>query len=150
MGVASTKWEAHECRSEDGILFAAGQFVTLAGTPRGGYRCGSPEPIAALLSQGAGEWIEVDPLCRFQDDASGVVVEAGGGPWEGEGFVAVVSLVSGELVWVLHLSGSEVFTAVSVNEGVVVAVADEYPFRNEFLIPLNEPHRLQVSSQHAA
>jgi len=150
MGVASAKWEDRECRSEDGVLFASDQFVSLTGSPSDGYQTGSPEPLAALMSRGSGQWTEVDPLCRYQDYASGVVVEAGGGSWEGEGFVAVISLLSGELVWVLHLSESEPFTAVNVNEGEVVALAEGYPFRNEYRIPLREPHRLQVSSTHSA
>jgi hypothetical protein len=150
MGIASTMWESRKCRSEDGVLFASDQFVRLAGGVQGGYRPGSPEPLSALLPRETVEWIEVDPLCRFQDDASGVTVEAGGGSWEGDGFVAVISLLSGELIWVLHLSESEHFTTVTVNEGEVVALAEEYPFRNEFRIPLKAPHRLRVASRHDA
>lgn len=150
MGVAASRWEARECRSEDGVLFASDEFVTLVGDPRGGYRSGPLERLADLLSQDAGDWIEVDPSCRFRDDTGGILVEAGGGSWEGEGFVAASSLHSGELLWVLHLSGSEPFTAVAVVEGDVVAVAAEYPIRNEFRIPLKEPHRLVASSKHEA
>jgi hypothetical protein len=146
MGMASGKWITRKCRSEDGVLFATDQFISLAGGPPVGYRSGSPEPLAALLSRGAGDWIEVETLCRFQDDSRGIIVEAGGGGWEGEGFVAVSALFSGELVWVLHLSESEPFKSVTLNDGEVVAIAEEYPFRIEFRIPLMEPHRFRVES----
>jgi len=105
---------------------------------------GPPEQLAA----GAGEWVEVDVHCR--NEACGLLVEAGGGPVEAEGFVAVSDAVSGVLVWVRHLSDSEAFTAVSVENGEVVAVAEEYPFRNVFQIPLGEPQMLRVQSQSQA
>ncbi|MDG3006116.1 hypothetical protein [Paludisphaera mucosa] len=146
MGIATGKWERHECRSENGILYATGLFVPLVGSPEFGYQSGPPETLSSLLSRRAGEWIEVDTLCRSLEPGSGVVVEAGGGFFEGEGFVAVAGPPGGGLIWVLHLSNSEAFTAVAVDGSEIVAVAEEYPSRNEFRIPLREPHLLYVRS----
>lgn len=148
MSVASAKWEVHECRSEDGVLYTTDLFVSLTGTPKVGYQPGPTEPLAVLLSRGTGDWIEVDPQCRFQDDAGEIVVEAGGGSFEGEGFVAVTRLPGNKFVWMLHLSNPEPFTSVTVDGSEVVALAEEYPYRNEFRIPLSEPHRLRVLSRH--
>jgi hypothetical protein len=149
MGVATAKWAGHECWSADGLLLPADVFVPLHGSPQVGYRAGPPAPLVELLAQGRGEWVEVDPLCRYRHKARGLLVEAGGGPVEAEGFVAVADAAGG-LVWVLHLSDSEAFTAVSVEGGEVVAVAEEYPFRNEFRIPIAEPGRLRVRSEGVA
>lgn len=144
MGVAAAKWATHECWSAEGLLLPTDEFIPLHGSPEVGYRAGPPESLAC----GAGEWVEVDPHCRCE--AHGLLVEAGGGPVEAEGFVAVTDAVSGGLVWVLHLSDSEAFTAVSVDGGEVVAVAEEYPFRNVFRIPIDEPQMLRVQSQRQA
>jgi hypothetical protein len=146
MGVVSMKWDGHECRSEDGVLFSSDQFVSLTGSPQSGYRAGTSESLELLLSRGAGGWIEIDLRCRCRDDINMVIVEAGGGFYEGEGFVAVISQLTGELAWVLHLSDSEAFTAVSVDGAEVVALAEEYPIRNEYRIPLSEPYLLRTVS----
>jgi hypothetical protein len=138
MGVAAAKWATHECWSAEGLLLRNDEFIPLHGSPEVGYRAGPPEP----LDRRAGEWVEVDSRCRSED--RGLLIEAGGGPVEAEGFVAVTDVVSGGLVWVLHLSDSEAFTAVSVDGGEVVAVAEEYPFRNVFRIPIGEPQMLRV------
>jgi hypothetical protein len=83
MGVAAAKWAAHECWSAEGLLLSTDEFIPLHGSPEVGYRAGPPEPF----HRRAGEWVEVDPRCR--SEACGLLVEAGGGPVEAEGFVAV-------------------------------------------------------------
>src|SRR4051812_46388514 len=138
MGVATAKRAAHKRLSAEGLLLPIDEFIPLRGSPGAGYRAGAPEPLAGLLAFETGGWVEVDPLCCCRDQARGLLVEAGGGPVEAEGFVAVTDAAGG-LVWVLHLNDSEAFTAVRVEGDEVVAVAEEYPFRNEFRIPVAEP-----------
>ena len=53
-------------------------------------------------------------------------------------------LGTGQLLWVLYLQGSERFGEIEVIHAAIRAVAEEYPLRNEFMIPLNCPERFQV------
>lgn len=144
MSVAIAKWATHECWSAEGVILPTDEFIPLHGSCETGYRAGPPEPLA----RAAGGWVEVDTQCQFESHA--LIVEAGAGPVEAEGFVAVTDAVSGRLVWILHLSDSEAFTAVTVEDGEVVAVAEEYPFRNVFRIPIGEPQMLRVESRRQA
>ena len=148
MSIAMTRWACSECWSLDGLLLPTDVFIPLDGSPEAGYRAASSVLLAELLSRGDGDWVEVDPFCRCRDESRGILVEAGGGSLETEGFVAVSD--AGGLMWVLHLYDSEAFTAVRVEGDEVVAVAEEYPFRNEFRIPITDPSRLRVRSKNLA
>jgi hypothetical protein len=146
MGIVTARWKDKQCRWENGLFLATDEFIPLVGTPETGYQAGAAEPFAEVLSRGAGDWAEVDVWCSCRDETRGLLVEAGGGPVEAEGFVALSDATTGELRWVLHLYDSEAFTAVSVNGEEIVAVAEEYPIRNEFRIPISEPQELRVRS----
>lgn len=74
------------------------------------------------------------------------VVRWGGGPWEGEGWIALQDL-SGRLVWLLHIEDSEPFTQARFESDIIEAVAYEYPVMTVFQIPVSAPHDATATSQ---
>ena len=78
---------------------------------------------------------------RFGCDAG--VVRWGGGPWEGEGWIALEE-PSGDLVWLMHFEDSEAFTQARFEAGCIEAVAYEYPCMKTYLIPATRPDEVSV------
>jgi hypothetical protein len=75
------------------------------------------------------------------------VLVGGGGAWEGEGFLAALS--AGTVNWLLYLEDCEEFRSAHVDQGIVTAVAEEYPLKHTVRVPLLDPEWVQVSSEHS-
>jgi len=74
------------------------------------------------------------------------IVRWGGGPWEGEGWIALED-ASGYLVWLLHIEESEPFTQARFESDIIEAVAYEYPVMTVFQIPVLAPHETTATSE---
>jgi len=72
------------------------------------------------------------------------LIRWGGGPWEGEGWIALEDH-SGNLIWLLHLEESEPITQARYFPGLIEAVAHEYPTMTFFSIPPDQPHLAKCS-----
>jgi hypothetical protein len=144
MGLVQSKWEADECRHEDGIFYPDDTFIRLTGRPCQGYQASTRQPIQTLIQANPEGWTDIDPGCSFEYQA--LLVVGGGTSWEGDGFLAVMDAPTRQLIWLLHLSRVERFTGVQVDGSILQAVSEEYPYRHEWTIPLENPHLLHVNT----
>ena len=144
MGVIRDKLGEGRCRVESGIFFSNDEVILLTGDPRSGYAATPRVSVSTLIEKEVDGWTEMDvnPSCRIEKD--GLAVWAGSTGWEGEGFIAVAEVSSGELLWLLHLNESEAFTRVALESERVGATSSEYPHRYEWYIPLKQPEELRV------
>lgn len=71
------------------------------------------------------------------------IVRWGGGPWEGEGWIALEE-ASGDLVWLMHFEDSEAFTKAWFEAGSIKAVACEYPSKTIYTIQATRPDELTL------
>jgi len=136
--------ERLRCRIEDGIFFSNGEVILLQRAPDKGYAARGRTTVEQLEASDPDGWVDLDPSAVVERE--GLVVAVGGGPLEGEGFVAVAE--NGQVIWILHLASSEAFSAVRLEGDCIVAVTDEYPYRAEWRIPLADPAAMLVSSRH--
>jgi len=137
------RWKRHECRTEQGIFFAAGDVVLLKEAPEGCYESSVRTSIDNLVAASPDDWFFVDPA--GEEIIPGYHIVFGGGSWEGEGFVALER--KGALVWILHLSDKERFTSVRLEGRHLRAVSGEYPDRFSWVIPLDEPEKLRYKKE---
>ena len=141
--IVARQWNNRRCRIEAGIFFPDDTFVPLR-PERQGYARGDRVAIETLLARDPHGWFELDARATFRRDE--VEVSCGGGPWEGEGFVATVAgvaRVAGDrLQWLLHLTDSEAFVEVKIEGAMIVARSEEYPVRIDWTIPLDDPASL--------
>jgi hypothetical protein len=149
MSVTQAKWNNEQCRVENGIFFSDDSVILLSGTPRDGYAASDRIELSSLLEADPEGWtdIEVHAACRVE--VGGVIVTAGEGAWEGEGFVAALRASDGALLWVLHLHASEVFREVRHEGDVIQAVSSEYPDEYQWRIPISAPGMLSVVAHRA-
>ena len=147
MGLVQSRWENDECRDEDGIFFSDDTMILLAGSPVDGYQTSVRQPLQALTEACPEGWTDIDPACSVESQS--LLILGGGGSCEGDGFLAVLDAATRALIWLLHLSGVERFIEVRVDASVIFAGSAEYPFRHEWVIPLERPHDLQVRTNEA-
>jgi hypothetical protein len=88
-----------------------------------------------------------EPCLRVE--AGGVIATAGGGAWEGEGFVAALRALGGALLWVLHLVEAEEFSELRHDGDVIEAVSTEWPDEYRWRNPLSRPWELSVTARRA-
>lgn len=144
MSVTQIRWSREQCRVENGIFFADDTVILLRGHPRRGYVASHQTELLRLLEDSPDGWTDIDenPACRVE--AGGVIVTAGATSWEGEGFVAAWRDPDGGLLWVLHLSESEVFSELRYDGDTIQAVSTAYPDAYLWRIPVSQPQMLSV------
>jgi hypothetical protein len=101
MALVQSRFKSEECRVEYGIYYSNDEIIPVTGTPQEGYVFSARSSVHVLVSKTPSDWIPIDEQCRVQD--GGLLITVGGTSWEGDGFVAVQSLVTGVLVWILHV-----------------------------------------------
>lgn len=136
------RWSAGQFRIEAGIFFADDRVVLLEGDPGAGYREAGRASLHDLAKEKPDDWAELELCCSAANDR--VRVSAGGGSWEGEGYVALFDIASSRLSWLLHLDSSEVFTEIVLREAEVIVMSEDYPIAAVWRIPLADPVDLQV------
>ena len=150
MGIIQDRWKDEQSRIEDGIFFGSDECVALAGTPETGYTIGVRQPIAAFIAPNPDDWSALIETVTARDKIGDLSIHAGETSWEGEGFIAVVTASTGQLLWLFHLSSSEPFVEVVVDGEVIRAVSGGYPSRYEWTIPIYTPERFTVVTRPAA
>lgn len=149
MSVTEAKRNNEECRVEDGIYFPDDYVILLSGSPRDGYAASGRLKLSSLLEADPEGWTEIVEHVACRVEVSGVIVAAGEGAWEAEGFVAALRVSDGALLWVLHLRESEAFRQVRHDGQVIWAVSSEYPDEYQWRIPINAPEELSVVAHRA-
>ena len=149
MSVTQTKWNDGQCRLEDGIFFSDDSAILLSGSPTDGYTASGRTGLSPLLEEQPEGWTDIDEAAACRVEAGGVIVTAGGGAWEGEGFVAALRASDGALLWVLHLGESEIFREVRHDGNAIEAVSSEWPDEYRWRIPLSSPWELSVTARRA-
>ena len=144
MGLIQAKWEQEECRIENGIYFSDDSFIQLAGSATEGYQAAIRQSLEALMEKNVNGWAYIDPTSSAEDQSLSIV--GGGGSYEGEGFLAVMAVDTGRLIWLLHLTDAERFTEIRIDGSLIRAISDEYPFRYAWTIPVESPHALVVTA----
>lgn len=149
MSITQAKWGDEQCRVEDGVFFPDDSVILLSGDPRAGYAASARTQLSSLLEADPEGWTEIMEHIACRIEAGGVIVTAGGGAWEGEGFVAALRASDGALLWVLHLAGAEAFSELRHDGGIVEAVSSEWPDEYRWRIPLGSPWELSVIARRA-
>ena len=138
--LAQQNWKQGKCRIEDGIFFGDDRVILFDDKEQ------SIKTLDQLVETKPGFWTELDIAAEYQSREYGVQVFAGGGSWEGEGFVAVSQLEDEQLLWLIHLSDSEAFISVKIQDDNIYAVSQEYPSHWEWIIPIYHPQKLKKIS----
>ncbi|HUE73305.1 MAG TPA: hypothetical protein VMP01_20675 [Pirellulaceae bacterium] len=146
MGIIQTKWQREQSRTEDGIFFGSDDCLPLEGGMDNGYTVGERCPIADFIASSPDAWCELVETVVSRHEREDLSVHAGETSWEGEGFVAVVTASTGQLLWLLHLSTSEPFVELEMDNDVIHAVSGGYPMRYEWSIPIRAPERFTFES----
>jgi len=150
MGTIQQNWQEGRIRIEDGIFFGSDECVALVGAPETGYTVGECQSIAPIIAADPESWSDLIETVTARDESRGLSIHAGETSWEGEGFIAVVTASTGQLLWLFHLSASEPFVEVVVGGEVIRAVSGGYPMRYEWTIPIYAPEKFTVESCRAA
>ena len=132
------------CRIEQGIFFGNDQalLVECVEQPDGSLalQVTGKTDAQALQAAAPDNWTEIHASALYPTDE--LLVMAGPGQWEGEGFIALTDLADGSLRWLIHLRNSEPFISVEVVDGVIHAVSSEYPNEHHWRVPLDQPQAL--------
>ena len=137
--MVESQWRRGSCLQDSGIFFPDDTYVALPRLANGtGYAIAKRVAIDLSVDDEQDNWIELEP--RFTVQRGEHELSCGGTCWEAEGFVAVA--VNGRLLWILLLHDSEVFFEVELQNDVLVAWSEEYPFHIDWRIPLREPKAL--------
>jgi hypothetical protein len=134
---------------EDGIFFPDDSVILLSGSPRAGYTASARMELSLLLETDPEGWTELMEHLACCVEAGGIIATAGGGAWEGDGFVAALRASDGALLWVLHLEGAEVFSELRHDGDIIEAVSSEWPDEYRWRIPLSSPWELSVIARRA-
>lgn len=132
----SALWSAGEGPTDTGIFFPDDTWSAMIVSNDGTLRVRDRLCLNSDFSTSQYGEYENGRLVEGED-----VVRWGGGSWEGEGWVSL-ERTDGTLVWLIHLEMSEAFTQARLYDGIVEAVAYEYPFTNTFVIPKGRPEML--------
>ena len=146
--VIQRQWNRGFCLSISGIVFSDDTWIELTPHSDGkGYRNARRVPIDRSVLDEHENWIELEALysarcngARYGD----LKLSCGGTCWEGDGFVSVT--MNSELAWVLLLEGAERFVEVTLEDEVLVARSEEYPFKMNWRIPVDSPQKLTKST----
>ena len=137
--MVESQWRRGSCLQDSGVFFPDDTYIGLTPLANGtGYAAAKPEAIETSVDDDQTDWIELEP--RFTAQSGEHVLSCGGTSWEGEGYVAVAT--HKRLLWILFLPDAEVFLEVVLQNDVLVARSEEYPFRIDWRIPLHEPQAL--------
>jgi hypothetical protein len=150
MGIIHAQWQKKKSRVEDGIFFGTDDYIPLEGAPETGYTPGERRPIADIIAPSPDRWGEVVETVVARNEQRNLTIHGGETSWEGEGFLAVVSASTGQLLWLLHLSTSEPFVEVKTDDDFIYAVSGGYPMRYEWWIPIHAPETFTVETRRAA
>jgi hypothetical protein len=150
MDIIHTRWQKQQSRIEDGIFFGTDDYIPLEGGPDTGYAIGVRRLIADIVASSPDHWCELGEKVVSRHDQRDMTIHAGATSWEGEGFLAVVSASTRQLLWLLHLSTSEEFIEAKAEDDVIRAVSGGYPMRYEWSIPIYSPERFTVEGHRAA
>ena len=150
MSVTQAKWNDEQCRVEDGIFFPDDSVILLSGNPRAGYAASAPIELSLLLEADPEGWTELMEHLSCRVEAGGIIATAGGGAWEGDGFVAALRASDGALLWVLHLAGAGAFSELRHDGDIIEAISSEWPDEYRWRIPLGSPSELSVIANRAS
>jgi hypothetical protein len=144
IGIIVSQWAKGLCRVENGIFYDNDTYVLVSITNAGssvGERCS----IDGLQQESPKAWSSfyANPNCEVTIDH--LCFLGGGGPWEGEGFLAVMDAHTQILRWVLHSSESEQFVSLRVEHSTIYAESGEYPYNYHWRIPIENPEGLHVT-----
>jgi len=136
--MVESHWLRGSCLHDSGVFFPDDTYIALTRLAKGtDYAAAKRAPIDFSVDE-QDDWIELEP--RFTVQLGEHELSCGGTSWEADGFVAVA--VNGRLLWILLLHGAEVFFEVELQNDVLVAWSEEYPFHIDWRIPLRGPEAL--------
>jgi len=136
--MVESHWRRGFCFNDSGVFFPDDTYIALTRLAKTDYSVAKRAAIDFSADDEQDDWIELEP--RFTVQLGEHELSCGGTCWEAEGFVAVAG--KGRLLWILLLHDSEVFSEVELQNDVLVAWSEEYPFHIDWRIPLREPEAL--------
>ncbi len=138
------------CRIEQGIFFGNDQaFLTTCEEQTDGSRVlkvTRQTDALALQAARPDGWVEIQASTLYPD--GDLLVMAGPGEHEGEGFIALVcladegSLADDGLRWLIHLQDSQAFLNVEIRDDVIEAVSGRAAIEYHWRIPLDQPQQM--------
>ncbi len=144
MSQIETKYHEGYCRVESGIFLSNDQTYRIYFAPKRGYYADNEEPLSALVAENGEQWwFETEARNKIKVGDLNAIV--GGGPYEGEGFVALTK--RGKLQWIIHFESSEVFTEVEIANDFVIARANDYPHKNTLTVRIESPKEFTFSER---
>lgn len=92
-----------------------------------GYTTAAGPPLKA--SECAVGFATLHLVHEFATDDDALLLCAGDGAWEGEGFLALVDRYSRNVLWILYAEQAENFVSARREQGIVYAVSEDGPYR---------------------
>lgn len=137
-------WKKGKSRIEQGALYSDGTYFPVYNSSVSGYEVGAIERIAPYLVQEPDGWFYYSISSRHR--IGNTVLVAGGGPYEGEGFVALLGENESPL-WVLHLEGCEPLEIETCFENEAMVFGCNGYEKNSFIIPYANPEKFSYKQE---
>ena len=137
-------WGKGKSRIEQGVIYSDGKYFPVYASSNSEYEAGSEESIDPFILKNPKWWFyySISSKSRIGNN----VLVAGGGPYEGEGFVALIDEKS-SLIWVLHLEGCEVLEIETCFETEALVFGSNGYERNSFLVPYRNPEQFTFKQE---
>lgn len=111
--------------SIDGLHTADGLVYAIVLGAHGYTRAAGPPLKASERAVGLATLYLVH---EFATDDDALLLCAGDGAWEGEGFLALVYRYSREALWILYAEQAETFVSARREQGIVYAISGNGPY----------------------
>gem|GEM_PF-2135951 len=144
-GTTERMWRRKRVRMEDGVFFGDDTWVPLVPDSSEGFSAGERTGTEAIMEAEPDGWAELDSTPGLMAKTGDLVIDAGGGSGEGEGFVTAADREGGRFLWILHVNSGGRIASLSVEAGVVRASSESGTTGSglEWTIPVFNPAALQ-------
>ncbi|MEA4907408.1 MAG: hypothetical protein GYA17_17750 [Chloroflexi bacterium] len=146
--LTQVKWEQSQCRAEEGIFFGNNRALLLGkiedDPDHFHYEVCQHTSLPVLMTAQPQDWAELMECagCRIEQD--GMLVTAGQGNGEGDGYIAVSRKDDNWLVWLIHINDAEDMIELSVEGKTIHALSQHYPIAYEWTIAIDDPESIRA------
>ena len=137
-------WKKGKSRIDQGVLYSDGTYFPVYNSSISGYEIGAITSIAPSLVQEPGGWFYYNISSRRRIENTLLV--AGGGSYEGEGFVALLG-ENESLLWVLHLEGCEPLEIETCFENEALVFGSNGYEKNTLIVPYANPEKFTYKQE---
>ncbi len=149
MGIISDRWKNNKYHVGDGIYFPDDTVIPILTGEHGKYYVGKRETLVEAI-QRYKEDDEDEDWADFyytgNTNHKNYQLKFGGGDQESEGIIILEH--DHVLRWIIHFNDSEEFINANFDGNMIIAVAEYYPHKNLFNIPMVHPEEFTCEKSY--